>query len=59
VVAGAPVVCLIGAGYVTELTGGGPLARALVAALLLAVVLALAAGGRAPRRPRSCCSWRC
>ncbi|HEX9040702.1 MAG TPA: amino acid permease [Trebonia sp.] len=45
VVAGAPVVCLIGAGYVTELTGGGTLARALIAALLLAVVLALAAGG--------------
>src|ERR1700722_4306003 len=45
VVAGAPVVCLIGAGYVTELTGGGPPARALIAALLLAAVLALAAGG--------------
>ena len=45
VVAGAPVVCLIGAGYVTQLTGGGTLARALVAALLLAAVLALAAGG--------------
>jgi amino acid efflux transporter len=45
VVAGAPVVCLIGAGYVTELTGGGTLARALIAALLLAVVLALSAGG--------------
>jgi amino acid efflux transporter len=45
VVAGAPVVCLIGAGYVTELTGGGTLTRALIAALLLAAVLALAAGG--------------
>ncbi len=45
VVGGAPVVCLIGAGYVTELTGGGTLTRALIAALLLAVVLALAAGG--------------
>jgi len=45
VVAGAPVVCLIGAGYVTQLTGGGTLARALIAALLLAAVLALAAGG--------------
>jgi len=45
VVAGAPVVCLIGASYVTELTGGGRLARAAVAALLLLVVLALAAGG--------------
>src|ERR1700759_2418540 len=45
VVAGAPVVCLIGAGYVTELTGGGRLTRALIAAVLLLVVLALAAGG--------------
>jgi amino acid efflux transporter len=45
VVAGAPVVCLIGAGYVTELTGGGTLARALIAAVLLLAVLALAAGG--------------
>jgi amino acid efflux transporter len=45
VIAGAPVVCLIGAGYVTELTGGGRLSRALVAAVLLLVVLALAAGG--------------
>jgi amino acid efflux transporter len=45
VVTGAPVVCLIGAGYVTELFGGGTLARGLVAGLLLAVVLALAAGG--------------
>src|ERR1700743_1624020 len=45
VVAGAPVVCLIGAGYVTELTGGGRLTRALIAPLLLAAVIALAAGG--------------
>jgi amino acid efflux transporter len=45
VVAGAPVVCLIGAGYVTRLTGGGPLVRALIGALLLTAVLALAAGG--------------
>jgi amino acid efflux transporter len=45
VVAGAPVVCLIGAGYVTALTGGGTLARALIAAALLLAVLALAAGG--------------
>ena len=45
VVAGAPVVCLIGAGYVTELTGGGRLTRALIAALLLLAVMALAAGG--------------
>lgn len=45
VVAGAPVVCLIGASYVTELTGGGRLPQAGVAALLLLVVLALAANG--------------
>jgi amino acid efflux transporter len=45
VVGGAPVVCLIGASYVTELTGGGQLARAGVAALLLLVLLALARGG--------------
>jgi amino acid efflux transporter len=45
VVAGAPVVCLIGAGSVTELTGGGRAGQAAVAALLLLVVLVLAAGG--------------
>jgi amino acid efflux transporter len=45
VVTGAPVVCLIGAGYVTELTGGGLPARAGAAALLLLVVLILAACG--------------
>jgi amino acid efflux transporter len=45
VVAGAPVVCLIGAGYVAELTGGGRLTIALIAAVLLLAVLALAAGG--------------
>src|SRR3984957_10007636 len=45
VVAGAPVVCLIGASYVTDLTGGGRVARAAVAALLLLVLLALARGG--------------
>ena len=45
VIAGAPVVCLIGAGYVTELTGGGRPARALIAAVLLIAVIALAAGG--------------
>jgi amino acid efflux transporter len=45
VVAGAPVVCLIGASYVTELTGGGRLARAGIAALLLLILLALARGG--------------
>src|ERR1700727_3595973 len=45
VIAGAPVVCLIGAGYITELTGGGRLGRALVGALLLLAVMALAARG--------------
>ena len=45
VVGGAPVVCLIGASYVTDLTGGGLVTRAAVAAGLLVVVLALAAGG--------------
>jgi amino acid efflux transporter len=45
VVAGAPVVCLIGAGYLTELTGGGRLGQAVIAAALLLTVLALAAGG--------------
>jgi amino acid efflux transporter len=45
VIGGAPVVCLIGAGYVTSLTGGGLLGRCLVAAALLLAVLALALGG--------------
>ena len=45
VVGGAPVVCLIGASYVTTLTGGGLVTRAAVAGGLLVVVLALAAGG--------------
>jgi amino acid efflux transporter len=50
VVTGAPVVCLIGAGYITALTGAnqggnGQLARAGAAALLLLVVLILAACG--------------
>ena len=45
VVGGAPIVCLIGASYVTDLTGGGPLTRAAVAAALLLTVIALAAGG--------------
>jgi amino acid efflux transporter len=45
VVAGAPVVCLIGASYITQLTSGGRLARAGVAALLLLALLALAKGG--------------
>ncbi len=45
VVCGAPLVCLIGAGYVTGLTGGGQPARAATAAAILLIALALAAGG--------------
>jgi amino acid efflux transporter len=45
VVCGAPIVCLIGASYVTGLAGGGQAARAAVAAVLLLTVVALAAGG--------------
>ncbi|HWG13459.1 MAG TPA: amino acid permease [Streptosporangiaceae bacterium] len=45
VIGGAPVVCLIGAGYVTDLTGGGLLARCAVGAVLLVIVLGLAVGG--------------
>ncbi|HEX4657715.1 MAG TPA: amino acid permease [Streptosporangiaceae bacterium] len=45
VVCGAPIVCLIGASYVTDLTGGGQLARAADAAALLLTVIGLAAGG--------------
>jgi amino acid efflux transporter len=45
VVGGAPIVCLIGASYVTDLAGGGQLARAAVAAGLLLTVLCLAARG--------------
>jgi amino acid efflux transporter len=45
VVCGCPIVCLIGASYVTELTGGGQLARTGVAAVLLLAVLGLAAAG--------------
>ncbi len=45
VVAGAPVVCLVGASYVTTLTGGGRLSRAGVAVGLLVLVLLLALGG--------------
>jgi amino acid efflux transporter len=45
VVGGAPIVCLIGASYITDLTGGGQATRAAVAAVLLLTVLALAAGG--------------
>ena len=45
VVGGAPIVCLIGASYVTDLTGGGQLTRAAVAAGLLLTVIGLAAAG--------------
>jgi len=45
VVLGAPVVCMIGAGYVTSLIGGGRVMTALVAALLLACVLGLTLAG--------------
>ena len=45
VVGGAPIVCLIGASYVTGLTGGGQLTQAAVAAALLLTVIGLAAGG--------------
>jgi amino acid efflux transporter len=45
VVCGAPVVCLIGGGYVAELLGGGRLTSVLAAAALLAVVLVLTFGG--------------
>jgi amino acid efflux transporter len=45
VVAGAPVVCLIGGGYVASLTGGGQMATTAAAAGLLLLVLALALGG--------------
>src|SRR6266571_2604196 len=45
VVTGAPIVCLMGASYVTALTGGGPLVRAAIAAGLLLAVLGLALGG--------------
>jgi len=45
VVCGAPIVCLIGASYVTDLSGGGQLARTGIAAALLLTVVGLAAGG--------------
>ena len=44
-ICGAPVVCLIGASYVADLTGGGLAVRCGVAAALLLVVLGLALGG--------------
>src|SRR5271166_2647422 len=45
VVLGAPVVCLIGASYVTTLTGGGRAVTCAVAAMLLLAVLGLALVG--------------
>src|ERR1700729_1571455 len=45
VVCGAPIVCLIGASYVTDLAGGGQLMRAAVAGALLLAVLGLTLGG--------------
>jgi amino acid efflux transporter len=45
VVCGAPIVCLIGASYVTDLAGGAQLMRAAVAGALLLAVLVLALGG--------------
>ena len=45
VVGGAPIVCLIGASYITALTGGGLAVRAAVAGLLVVVVLGLSAAG--------------
>lgn len=53
-VTGAPIVCLIGAGYVARVTGGGPAARATVAAAMLAVLIALTAAG--VRSARACCT---
>ncbi|HXB46779.1 MAG TPA: amino acid permease [Streptosporangiaceae bacterium] len=44
VVSGAPIVCLAGASYVTDLTGGHP-TQAPVAGALLLTVVSLAAGG--------------
>jgi amino acid efflux transporter len=45
VISGAPVVCMIGATYVTDLAGGGQVARSAVAAGLLLIVLGLTLGG--------------
>jgi amino acid efflux transporter len=45
VVTAAPFVCLVGAGYVTTVTGGGRMVRAAIAAGLLLVVLLLAVVG--------------
>jgi amino acid efflux transporter len=45
VITAAPFVCLVGAGYVTTVTGGGRLVRSGIAAALLLVVLLLALVG--------------
>jgi amino acid efflux transporter len=45
VVLGAPVVCLIGAGYVAQLVGGGQRMTVVIAAVLLLVVVVLTLGG--------------
>src|SRR5258708_29710282 len=45
VVTGAPIVCLIGAGYVVSFAGGGRLVRAGVAAALWCTILAVTAAG--------------
>jgi len=45
VVLGAPVVCLIGGGYVAELLGGGSRTAVAVAGALLVLVLAVTRGG--------------
>lgn len=45
VITAAPFVCLVGAGYVTSVTGGGRLVRSGIAAALLLVVLLLALVG--------------
>lgn len=45
VVSGAPVVCLIGGGYVRVLLGGGRTVGVAAGAVLLAVVIALTFGG--------------
>lgn len=45
VVLGAPVVCLIGAGYVAQLFGGGLRVTVGIAAVLLLVVVTLTLGG--------------
>lgn len=49
VVLAAPVVCLIGAAYVADLTGGGATATVAAAAVLLAMVVGMALVGRAVR----------